>query len=227
MKSIRLFPVCQFVAIFVLPGHFLLFEAGTAVAAGTAPTVFAFPVGPPVEPEGITVRWQTDSSGVLSIVIERETGLRTYTESGIPLQAQLSYDLLIAIFQQRSPLHDGAVIDVHRGRYGVRFLVVIELLERHPRLQMIALLKGLAHIGQARVHAALRGEVPTRKWDEQKSAMPAPQAVREAVARATPEVLATARRCSTELDFCMMTVAVPALSVCHSTEYTKVSLSGK
>ena len=44
------------------------------------------------------------------IVIERETGLRTYTESGIPLQSQLSYDLLIAIFQQRSPLHDGAVI---------------------------------------------------------------------------------------------------------------------
>src|ERR1019366_523360 len=44
------------------------------------------------------------------IVLERDTGLRTYTESGVPLQAQLSYDLLISIFQPNSPLHDGAVI---------------------------------------------------------------------------------------------------------------------
>jgi diadenylate cyclase len=44
------------------------------------------------------------------IVLERTTGLRTFTESGIPLQARLSYDLLIAIFQPGSPLHDGAVI---------------------------------------------------------------------------------------------------------------------
>lgn len=44
------------------------------------------------------------------IVIERHTGLRTFTESGIPLNAQLSYDLLVAIFQRSSPLHDGAVI---------------------------------------------------------------------------------------------------------------------
>ena len=44
------------------------------------------------------------------IVFERETGLRTFTESGIPLQAQLSHDLLISIFQRGSPMHDGAVI---------------------------------------------------------------------------------------------------------------------
>lgn len=44
------------------------------------------------------------------IVIERHTGLRTFTESGIPLNAQLSYDLLVAIFQRSSPMHDGAVI---------------------------------------------------------------------------------------------------------------------
>ena len=44
------------------------------------------------------------------IVLERETALRTYTESGIPLQARLSYDLLVTIFQPRAPLHDGAVI---------------------------------------------------------------------------------------------------------------------
>lgn len=44
------------------------------------------------------------------IVIERAIGLRNYIESGIPLDAKLTYDLLISIFQAGSPLHDGAVI---------------------------------------------------------------------------------------------------------------------
>lgn len=44
------------------------------------------------------------------IVFERDVGLRTYIESGIPLDASLSYDLLITIFRPSSPLHDGAVI---------------------------------------------------------------------------------------------------------------------
>jgi diadenylate cyclase len=44
------------------------------------------------------------------IVIERSIGLRNYIESGIPLDARLTYDLLIAVFQETSPLHDGAVI---------------------------------------------------------------------------------------------------------------------
>ena len=44
------------------------------------------------------------------IAIEREIGLRNYIESGIPLDAELTYDLLVTIFQPGSPLHDGAVI---------------------------------------------------------------------------------------------------------------------
>jgi len=44
------------------------------------------------------------------VVIERSIGLRNYIESGIPLDAQLTYDLLVSIFQPTSPLHDGAVI---------------------------------------------------------------------------------------------------------------------
>jgi diadenylate cyclase len=44
------------------------------------------------------------------IVIERSIGLRNYIESGIPLDAQLTHDLLVSIFQKTSPLHDGAVI---------------------------------------------------------------------------------------------------------------------
>ncbi len=44
------------------------------------------------------------------VALEREVGLRTYIESGIPLDATLSYDLLLAVFHPASPLHDGAVI---------------------------------------------------------------------------------------------------------------------
>jgi uncharacterized protein (TIGR00159 family) len=44
------------------------------------------------------------------IVIERQVGLRNYIEGGIPLEAVLTYDLLVSIFQPASPLHDGAVI---------------------------------------------------------------------------------------------------------------------
>ncbi len=49
------------------------------------------------------------------IVLERDTGLRTFIQSGVALDAKLSSDLLISIFQRRSPLHDGAVI-VQRRR---------------------------------------------------------------------------------------------------------------
>jgi diadenylate cyclase len=44
------------------------------------------------------------------IVIEREIGLRTHIESGVPLDARLSYDLLATVFRPSAPLHDGAVI---------------------------------------------------------------------------------------------------------------------
>src|SRR5437762_9243369 len=44
------------------------------------------------------------------VAIERQIGLRNYIEGGIPLEAVLTYDLLISIFQLASPLHDGAVI---------------------------------------------------------------------------------------------------------------------
>jgi diadenylate cyclase len=44
------------------------------------------------------------------IVIEREIGLRTYVESGVSMDARLSYDLLATIFRPSAPLHDGAAI---------------------------------------------------------------------------------------------------------------------
>lgn len=44
------------------------------------------------------------------IVVEREIGLKNYIESGIKLDAYLTYDILVTIFNPASPLHDGAVI---------------------------------------------------------------------------------------------------------------------
>lgn len=44
------------------------------------------------------------------MVIEGATGLREYVESGTTLDAKLSVELLLTIFNKTSPLHDGAVI---------------------------------------------------------------------------------------------------------------------
>ena len=44
------------------------------------------------------------------IIIERQDDLGTYIDSGVPLDANLSYDLLATIFLPKAPLHDGAVI---------------------------------------------------------------------------------------------------------------------
>jgi diadenylate cyclase len=49
------------------------------------------------------------------IVVERDIGLRTFIESGVPVEARVTRDLLLSIFQPGAALHDGAVI-VQGGR---------------------------------------------------------------------------------------------------------------
>jgi len=44
------------------------------------------------------------------IVLERDTGLGDYIETGIKLDAEISSELLISIFYDKTPLHDGATI---------------------------------------------------------------------------------------------------------------------
>ncbi len=44
------------------------------------------------------------------IVLERQTGLQDYAESGIRIDARVSSDLLLTVFYPNTPLHDGAVI---------------------------------------------------------------------------------------------------------------------
>lgn len=51
------------------------------------------------------------------IVLERDIGLRTFVESGVRLDADISADLLMAIFEPGAALHDGAVI-VQKDRIG-------------------------------------------------------------------------------------------------------------
>ena len=46
------------------------------------------------------------------IVIERELGLRAFSETGITLDAYVSYDLIVSIFQRTAPLHDGSLVIV-------------------------------------------------------------------------------------------------------------------
>jgi len=49
------------------------------------------------------------------IVIERNVGLKNVTDGGVKLDAELTYDLLVSIFNPTAPLHDGAVV-VQRHR---------------------------------------------------------------------------------------------------------------
>lgn len=63
------------------------------------------------------------------MVLERETGLQDYAESGIPLDAVLSTELLVTIFYPNTALHDGAVI-IREGRV-VAAGVVLPLAEEN------------------------------------------------------------------------------------------------
>lgn len=47
------------------------------------------------------------------IVIQRMQGLLEYIETGVPMEAEVTPELLLQIFYPNTPLHDGAVIIVH------------------------------------------------------------------------------------------------------------------
>jgi diadenylate cyclase len=44
------------------------------------------------------------------IVLENSVSLKEYIDTGIPLNAKISKELILSVFMNRSPLHDGAVI---------------------------------------------------------------------------------------------------------------------
>ena len=63
-----------------------------------------------IEEVVVALRMLAEQRAGAIVAIEREIGLRNYVESGIPLDAEVSYDLLVSVFKPGSPLHDGAVI---------------------------------------------------------------------------------------------------------------------
>jgi diadenylate cyclase len=69
------------------------------------------------------------------IVIEQQSGLKDFIESGTVLDARLSIELLLSIFNTRSPLHDGAVI-VRESRVEAAgcFLPLAEPRPGEPRI---------------------------------------------------------------------------------------------
>lgn len=89
------------------------------------------------------------------IVIERETNLGDFIESGFELDARLTKELLISIFMPVSPLHDGAVIisvgRIHHAgcilpltqnpyinkRYGTRHRAAIGLTEETDAVVLV------------------------------------------------------------------------------------------
>jgi len=56
-----------------------------------------------------TTEMSKKSFGAL-IVMLRDTGIKSFQETGIQLQAQISKPLITAIFNPRSPMHDGAMV---------------------------------------------------------------------------------------------------------------------
>ena len=69
-----------------------------------------------------TVAAVTDACGLLAerrhgalVVIERETGLQEIADDGIPIDATITPELLLTIFEPHTTLHDGAVV-VRNGR---------------------------------------------------------------------------------------------------------------
>lgn len=65
------------------------------------------------------------------IVLERDVGLRNYIETGTPLDARVTSELLVTIFTPPSPLHDGAAI-VEKNRVVAAGCILP--LSQNPRL---------------------------------------------------------------------------------------------
>jgi diadenylate cyclase len=105
------------VLVYVVFGIIVLFQTDIRRALSHLGSAPFFRYFARAERAAETIEEVAAAAGMLSkarvgalIVIEREIGLRNYIESGIPLDAEVSYDLLTTIFQPSTPMHDGAVI---------------------------------------------------------------------------------------------------------------------
>lgn len=67
------------------------------------------------------------------IVIEREIGLEEFMEVGTRLDAEVNSELLVSIFQQASPLHDGAVIIKEGKIRAARCILPLSMNDLQPK----------------------------------------------------------------------------------------------
>ena len=86
------------------------------------------------------------------IVVERETKLAEWNESGIELDAKVSKEVLTSIFLPTSPIHDGAVV-IHEGRL-VSAGVILPLTQ-DPRVSKALGTRHRAAIGITEISDAL------------------------------------------------------------------------
>jgi diadenylate cyclase len=63
-----------------------------------------------MEQMAIACRRLADRKWGALIVLERDTGLGEYVDTGVEIDGLISVDFLMAIFYPNSPLHDGAVV---------------------------------------------------------------------------------------------------------------------
>lgn len=65
------------------------------------------------------------------IVIIRTTDIKLFVDTGLPIRALISKELLVSLFNRKSPLHDGAVIIKDRYIEAARCTLPLSSVERH------------------------------------------------------------------------------------------------
>ena len=89
--------------------------------------------------------------GVL-LVLEQETGLRTFIETGTMVNGDVSKELLMSIFHYRSPLHDGAAV-VQNGKLTAAGCLLP--LSNEPNLAKVLGTRHRAAVGLSEISDAL------------------------------------------------------------------------
>jgi diadenylate cyclase len=74
------------------------------------------------------------------IIMTRTTGIRMIIESGVPLNAEVSKQLLLSIFNPKAPLHDGAVVIKDRVVMAARCTLPLS-----AQLQIDGFIMGMRH----------------------------------------------------------------------------------
>jgi diadenylate cyclase len=120
------------------------------------------------------------------MVLQRETGLEEYAETGVMIHGDVSADLLCTIFTPKSPLHDGAVIiredrivaagallplaetSIHTERFGTRHraalgiteqtdAVVIVVSEENGQISLVERARIVRNLTEAGLSRAIQG----------------------------------------------------------------------